>query len=65
MFVEVEASERLRVGSPRALFSLPEGTLPGWDVTLDGERFLVNAPVIQSSSVPLTLVLNWPASLAR
>jgi Tol biopolymer transport system component len=65
MSAEVQPGGRLRVGSPKTLFSLPEGTLFGWDAALDGELFLVNVPVIKSSSVPLTLVVNWQAALAR
>jgi hypothetical protein len=31
----------------------------------DGERFLVNAPVVKSPSVSLSLVLDWPAGLKK
>jgi len=60
--VEVQAGTDLKPGSPRVLFDLPAGTR-GWDVTPDGQRFLVNVPVIESSSVPLNLVVNWTAGL--
>jgi dipeptidyl aminopeptidase/acylaminoacyl peptidase len=53
------------VGVPQPLFPLPEGASPVWDVSRDGERFLVNVPVLKSSSVPLSMVMNWPASLER
>jgi hypothetical protein len=32
-------------------------------VAPDGQRFLVNVPVVESSSVPLNLVINWTAGL--
>jgi Tol biopolymer transport system component len=32
-----------------------------YDVTADGQRFLINTPVEGSASAPLTVVLNWPA----
>jgi Tol biopolymer transport system component len=63
--VEVDASHGLRVGTPKALFQLPEGTAFNWDVSADGERFLLNVPVIKSSSVPLSLVVNWTAGLRK
>jgi Tol biopolymer transport system component/predicted Ser/Thr protein kinase len=36
----------------------------GYDVTADGQRFLVNS-LEQEESQPLTLVVNWPAALRR
>ena len=36
-----------------------------WDVTADGERFLVSVPVVKSSSRLLDLVMNWPATLRK
>jgi len=62
MSVEIEANRGLRAGTPRPLFRLPEGA-SSWDVSSDGERFLVNVPVIKSSSVPLSVVANWSAAL--
>jgi hypothetical protein len=52
----------LRAGTPKPLFRLPEGA-SSWDVSSDEERFLVNVPVIKSSSVPLSVVANWSAAL--
>jgi hypothetical protein len=63
--VEIDASRGLRAGTPRPVFQLPEGTGFGWDVTADGERFLLNVPVIKSSSVPLSIVGNWAADLRK
>ena len=67
MSVPMEAKGGLRAGTPRALFQLPDGaSLPGnWDVSLDGERFLVNVPVVASSAIPLNVVFHWAAGLAR
>jgi Tol biopolymer transport system component len=65
MSVEVDASRGFRAGTPKALFQLPEGTGFGWDVTADGERFLLNVPVIKSSSIPLSVVVNWTAGLKK
>ena len=63
MSVEIDTSRGLRAGTPKPLFQLPEGAGFGWDVTADGERFLVNVPVINSSSVPLNVVMNWTEGL--
>ncbi len=63
--VEVDTSRGLRPGTPKPLFQLPEGTGFDWDVSGDGERFLLNVPVIKSSSVPLSVVFNGTAGLAR
>ena len=30
-----------------------------WDVALDGQRFLVNTPVNEATTPPITVVLNW------
>jgi Tol biopolymer transport system component len=32
-----------------------------WDVALDGQRFLVNTPVNEATTPPITVVLNWKA----
>jgi Tol biopolymer transport system component len=62
MSVDIDASRGLRAGTPKPLFKLPEGAT-SWDVSSDGERFLITVPVIKSSSVPLSVVVNWSAGL--
>jgi hypothetical protein len=34
-------------------------------VAPDGQRFLVNAPVVETNSVPLNLVVNWTSRLKK
>jgi WD40 repeat protein len=65
MSVPIDTRNGLEAGVPKPLFRLPEGAGPGWDVSADGERFLLNVPVIKSSSVPLTLVANWASALKK
>jgi len=65
MSVEIDTTRGLRAGTPKPLFQLPEGAGFGWDVTADGERFLVNVPVVKSSAVPLNVIMNWSASLKK
>jgi Tol biopolymer transport system component len=45
---------------PRRLFMPPPGVV-GWDMSGDGQRFLLSVPLTQpvSSSTPVTVVLNW------
>ncbi|HJZ77777.1 MAG TPA: protein kinase [Vicinamibacterales bacterium] len=66
MVVDISASgTNLEIGSPRPLFggnSPPDG--PGV-FSRDGQRFLVAAPLGESASPPLTLVVNWAGELAR
>jgi eukaryotic-like serine/threonine-protein kinase len=47
--------------TPRELFPLPTPTINfiPYDVSVDGQRFLVQAPPQQAS--PLTAIVNWPA----
>jgi hypothetical protein len=30
-----------------------------WDVSSDGQRFLVNTPMTGATTPPITVVLNW------
>jgi hypothetical protein len=48
----------------RALFTPPPNN--GWDVTADGQRFLMLvAPAEQNRPTPVTVVLNWQAALKQ
>ncbi len=55
------------VGIPHALFQVSFRRTPTqrnvFDVTADGQRFLVNTLVEGTRSAPITWVLNWPAEL--
>jgi Tol biopolymer transport system component len=67
MEVEIDArGDRLRPGVPHALFQTrivaPVFVLFQYDVTADGNRFLINSLKPQA---PLTLVTNWPRTLSR
>jgi len=57
-----------RVGSIHALFTVsPIGGVPGdlYDVTLDGQKFIIAQDFERTSTVPLTLVTNWSAELRK
>jgi hypothetical protein len=65
MAVDVATQRSFGAGKPRMLF---EGqyqpspvTFPNYDVTLDGQRFLMLKPVEQEQAAPtqINVVLNW------
>ncbi|MFN0150134.1 MAG: hypothetical protein ACKVU1_05380, partial [bacterium] len=60
MAVAIETEPRFRAGTPRKLFSTAVrwAPLPFYDVTRDGQRFLVNMDI--TSKEPVRLVVGWP-----
>jgi eukaryotic-like serine/threonine-protein kinase len=51
-------------GAPVVLFDLPnEGSR--YDVAADGQRFLITQGVRELAPSPITVVINWPASLKK
>ena len=73
MSVGVKGNFALDVGTPKPLFE-PHilggvrtilGFRHQYDVTPDGQRFLINVPVAEESSSPITLVQNWTAGLKK
>ena len=58
--------DTLEIGQARPLFEIRPGG-PGnvYDVSADGQRFLVNMAVEQQITAPLTLVLNWTADVKK
>jgi dipeptidyl aminopeptidase/acylaminoacyl peptidase len=62
--VDPQGSE-FRVGAAKPLFRLSSPALGmAYDVTPDGQRFLVNY-LPEDTATPLTLVVNWPAELKK
>jgi hypothetical protein len=54
------------VDAVRPLFDTRLGGLRyAYDVSPDGQRFLVNTIVEEVTTAPITLVVNWPASLKK
>ncbi len=67
MAAEVSSrSDTFQVGKTQALF-VTRVWRPGiiYDVTRDGQRFLVNTANQAQNPGPLTLVVNWPAELKK
>ena len=62
MAVPVAAGGRPDPGVPKVLFHL-EGDVRDYDVAADGQRFLVDSAT--SDPAPISVLVNWPALVAR
>ena len=47
----------IEIGTPIALFSAPPGSQ--YTASPDGQRFLINTPTEDASTLPITVILNW------
>jgi hypothetical protein len=69
MAVDVTSDEpAFRSGKPTALFEVRlevEARRSRYQVTGDGQRFLVNVPLESTLSEPITVVTNWASGLKR
>jgi hypothetical protein len=57
-----------RVGNVRTLFTVsPLGGVPGYlyDVTDDGQKFIIHQDFEHTTTLPLTIVANWSAELGK
>jgi hypothetical protein len=64
MAVDIATQPGFAAGNPHMLFEgryLAPGTLPNYDVSLDGEHFLMLKPVEEPQAAPaqINVVLNW------
>ncbi|MBI4479181.1 MAG: protein kinase [Acidobacteria bacterium] len=72
MVVPVRAGASFEAGTPALLFQTktyglgPSGTFSQqYDVTADGQRFLINTDLSDVLVAPITVVLNWTAGLKK
>jgi serine/threonine protein kinase/Tol biopolymer transport system component len=71
MAVPVTAGANFEARTPVALFqAAPRQAIPiydlfVYDVSRDGQRFLINTQVKQAESAPMSIVLNWTAKLNK
>ena len=71
MAVPVTAGANFDSGTPVALFQVTawqpfsSRDLFVYDVSRDGQRFLINTQVKQAETAPMSVVLNWTATLNR
>ena len=65
MAVEVKTNgAAFESGVPQQLFEGPVNN--GWDVTPDGQRYLLAASQIRhTGQIPITVVLDWRAGLKK
>ena len=59
----------IKIGQPRRLFGyFNDGGRKHWDVSPDGQRFLVELENLENATAdvsPITLVVNWAAGLRK
>jgi hypothetical protein len=72
MVVPVESGENFfRPSTQRPLFQTRLNVRAGrvlereYDVTPDGQRFLLTQPVADTGDVPITVIVNWPQLLKK
>lgn len=68
MAVSVKLGASFELGTPLPLFQtrVSSYTSPNrYDVSPDGQRFLVNSSVQEQSSAPMIVILNWAAGLKK
>ena len=71
MAVDVTPSPTFKAGVPHLLFQAPifgggiSNEIFRWDMTSDGQRFLINTVPEDKASAPITVVLNWQAALKK
>jgi Tol biopolymer transport system component len=65
MAVPVKAGDNFETGEAISLFKLDSTVENSYDVSVDGQRFLVNTAERTTQSMPFTVVLNWTSDLKR
>ena len=66
MSAGIEAvNDALRPSAPVMLFQAAVTNSVQWDVSRDGQRFLVASPIDRGRETPITVVMNWESSLRR
>jgi len=65
MSMPIRTSPTLELGVPTALFTIPGKPWLDFAVSKDEKRFLAVAPEVTADDQPMTVVVDWPASLKR
>ena len=72
MAVAVDTTgDTLQLSTPKALFRAPvlggggggAGNSWRWDISADGQRFLINTALDEAATSPVTVLLNWPSAM--
>ena len=61
-------SANLKLGMPKPLFQTRlelDSFQRQYDVSADGKRFLLEQPLEETASMPITVIVNWPALLKK
>jgi eukaryotic-like serine/threonine-protein kinase len=64
MSVDIDIKNGFQPGVPKQLFKLP-GEIRFWDVTRDGQKFLIPVPVTAANSAPYNVIVNWTSTLKK
>jgi len=64
MSVEIDMKNGFQPGVPKQLFKLP-GEIRFWDVTRDGQKFVIPVPVTAANSAPYNVIVNWTSTLKK
>jgi hypothetical protein len=65
MVMPIKSDDSFEAAAPVRLFKLNSIVENAYDVTADGQRFLVNSGVMETQSPPFVVTLNWTADLKR
>jgi hypothetical protein len=67
MAVDLKTEGKFECGIPRELFqgAMKTGFAYSYAATVDGQRFLMSAPIDAPAGAPMTIVLNWTAGLKK
>jgi hypothetical protein len=61
----IELGVSAKVGASRPLFRMNSAGWQDYDVTADGQRFLVVANMPAPDADAITVTVNWPSLLGR
>jgi eukaryotic-like serine/threonine-protein kinase len=67
MAADIQTGQGIAAGVPHALFQTGVSVLPvrSYDVSSDGQRFLIASPARNTANAPITVVLNWWAGVGN
>lgn len=69
MTVDVKLGATFEAGVPKTLFTTRVLSLTDFRnhyvVSADGQRFLINSTIEETSTTPINVIVNWTAGLKR
>ncbi len=64
MSVDIDMKNGFQPGVPKQLFKMA-GEIRFWDVTRDGQKFLIPVPAAAADSAPYNVTVNWTSTLKK